>query len=70
MWGGVGQGSLGLHEARTVIPVVTQGRDEAVCDGAHDSNSTRCDSGNARYWAGNWHGWPSLSETLGSGMQC
>jgi hypothetical protein len=70
MRGGVGRGLPGLHEAYAAILVVTQGWNEAASDGARNSGSTHCDSSNARYQAGNWHGWPGLSEALGSSVQC
>jgi hypothetical protein len=56
-----------LHEAHTAIPAVVQGQREAVSDGARDSGGTYYDSGDARYWVGDWHGWPGSSEALGDG---
>jgi hypothetical protein len=64
---GVGRGLPGLYEVHAAIPAVMQGWDETASNGAYDSGDTHHDSGNMRYRVGNWRGWPSSSEALGSG---
>jgi hypothetical protein len=43
---GVRQSLPGLRKAHTVIPAVTQGQSETVCNSAYDSSSVHRDSGN------------------------